>query len=64
MRTFFDIVVKANLTVNLANIDFCHATIQYLGHKAVQGCITISMAKVETIPMFPISAIKKESMPF
>jgi hypothetical protein len=33
MRKFFNTLTKANLTVNLAKSDFCHATVEYLGHK-------------------------------
>jgi hypothetical protein len=61
MRKFFDTLAKANLTVNLAKSDFCHAT---LGHKVGQGYVTPIMAKVEAIAKFPIPTNKKELMRF
>ncbi|KAK3100143.1 hypothetical protein FSP39_015288 [Pinctada imbricata] len=64
MRTFFDILAKANLTVNLAKSEFCHATVEYLGHKVGQGFVTPIMAKVEAISKFPIPTNKKEVMRF
>ncbi|KAK3097762.1 hypothetical protein FSP39_012961 [Pinctada imbricata] len=64
MRTFFDILAKANLTVNLAKSEFCHATVEYLGHKVGQGFVTPIMAKVEAISKFPIPTNKKEIMRF
>ena len=34
---FFDQLSKAKLTVNLAKIAFCHATVTFLGHLVGQG---------------------------
>ena len=59
MRKFFNILAKANLTVNLAKSDFCHATVEYLGHKVGQGFVTPITAKVEAISQFPIPTNKK-----
>ena len=64
MRKFFDTLAKANLTVNLAKSDFCHATVEYLGHKVGQGYVTPIMAKVEAIAKFPIPTNKKGLMRF
>ena len=64
MRKFFNILAKANLTVNLAKSDFCHATVEYLGHKVGQGFVTPITAKVEAISQFPIPTNKKELMRF
>ena len=64
MRKFFNILAKANLTVNLAKSDFCHATVEYLGHKVGQGFVTSITAKVEAISQFPIPTNKKELMRF
>jgi hypothetical protein len=64
MRKFFDTPAKANLTVNLAKSDFCHATVEYLGHKVGQGYVTPIIAKVEAIAKFPIPTNKKELMRF
>ena len=64
MRKFFNILAKANLTVNLAKSDFCHATVKYLGHKVGQGFLTPITAKVEAISRFPIPTHKKELMRF
>jgi hypothetical protein len=49
MCKFFDTLAKANLTVNLAKIYICHATVKYLSHKVGQGYATPIMAKVEAI---------------
>lgn len=40
MREFFDILAKANFTVNLQNSEFYHANEDYLGHKVGQGYVT------------------------
>ena len=64
MRALFDILAKANLTVNLEKSEFCHAYVEYLGHKVGQGYVTPIMAKVEAIAKFPIPTNKKELMRF
>ena len=61
MRKFFNILAKANLTVNLAKSDFYHATVEYLGHKVGQGFVTPITAKVEAISQFPIPTNKNFS---
>ena len=64
MHKFFNILAKANHTVNLAKSDFCHTTVEYLGHKVGQGFVTPITAKVEAISQFPIPTNKKELMRF
>ena len=64
MRKFFNILAKANLTVNLAKSDFCHGTVEYLGHKAGQGFVTPITGKVEAMSQFPIPSNKKELLRF
>lgn len=64
MCVLFDILAKANLTVNFVKSDFCHAYVEYLGHKVGQGHVTPIMAKVEAIAKFPITTNKKEVMRF
>lgn len=35
MYAFIDIqLAKANILANFVNSDFCHTTVEYLGHKA------------------------------
>ena len=50
--------------MNLAKSDFCHATVECLGHKVGQGFVTPITAKVEAISQFPIPTNKKELMRF
>ena len=37
IRTFFDRLSDAKLTVNLAKSEFCHANLTFLGHIVGQG---------------------------
>lgn len=64
MCILFDILAKANLAVNLVKSDFCHAYVEYLGHKVGQGHVTPIIAKVEAIAKFPIPTNKKELVRF
>lgn len=64
MCVLFDILARANLTMNLVKSDFCHAYAKYLGHKVGQGHVIPFIAKVETIAKFPIPINKKELMRF
>lgn len=64
MCLLFDILARANLTVNLVKRDFCHAYVEYLEHKVGQGHVTQIMAKVEAYAKFPIPTNKKELMRF
>lgn len=64
MCVLYDILAKANLTVNLVKRDFCHAYVEYLSHKVGQGHVTPIMSKVEAIAKFPIPTNKKELMRF
>jgi hypothetical protein len=60
MHKFFNTPAKSNL----AKSDFCHATVEYLGHKVGQGYVTPFRAEVEAIAKFPIPTNKKELMRF
>ena len=47
MRKLFERLSKEVLTVNLAKSEFCHATVEYLGHVVGQGQVKPIMAKVD-----------------
>jgi hypothetical protein len=64
MHKFLYTLVKAKLTVNLGKSYFCHATVEYLGHKVPQDYIAPIMAKVEAIAKFPIPTNKKVMITF
>ena len=59
IRTFFDRLSEAKLTVNLAKIEFCHANLTFLGHIVGQGQVKPVKAKVEAISDFPVPTGKK-----
>ena len=54
----------ANLSVNLVKGEFCHGTVEYMGHIVGQGQIKPLKAKVEAIISFPVPKDKKELMRF
>ncbi|XP_050402703.2 retrovirus-related Pol polyprotein from transposon 297 isoform X1 [Patella vulgata] len=54
----------ATLTVNLMKSEFCHATVEYLGHIVGQGQVKPIKAKVEAIVNFTQPNNKKEMMRF
>ena len=64
LEKLFQKLSKAQLTVNLMKSDFCHATVQYLGHVVGQGQTKPVMAKVEAIVEFPAPTNKRELMRF
>ena len=53
IRTFFDRLSEAKLTVNLAKSEFCHANLTFLGH-----------VKPEAISDFPVPTGKRQLMRF
>ena len=62
LRTFFDKLKEAKLTVNLAKSEFGCAQVSYLGHIVGQGEVKPIDAKVKAISQFPIPRNKKELM--
>ena len=64
IRTFFDRLSEAKLTVNLAKSEFCHANLTFLGHIVGQGQVKPVEAKVEAISDFPVSTGKSQLMRF
>ena len=62
LRTFFDKLKEAKLTVNLAKSEFDCAQVSYLGHIVGQGEVKPIDAKVKAISQFPIPRNKKELM--
>ena len=64
IRTFFDRLSDAKLTVNLAKSEFCHANLTFLGHIVGQGQVKPVEAKVEAISDFPVPTGKRQLMRF
>ena len=64
IQALFERLAEAILTVNLAKSEFCHATVEYLGHKVGQGFVRPISAKVESINNLPSPSNKKELMRF
>ena len=62
IRELFICLAKANLTVNLAKSQFCHATVHYLGYTVGQGQVKPIQAKVDCILNFPRPKNRKELM--
>ena len=58
IRKFFDRLSKANLTVNLAKTEFCHATVTFQGHLVGQGQVKPLEAKVNATCEFPVPKCK------
>ena len=53
IKVFFDKLSEANLTINLAKSEFCHATLTFLGHVVGHGQVKPLEANVEAISNFP-----------
>ena len=64
IRTFFDRLSEAKLTVNLAKSEFCHAYFTFLGHIVGQGQVNPVEAKVEAISDFSVPTGKRQLMRF
>ena len=64
LRAFFERLVDARLTINLAKSEFGKATVQYLGYVVGQGHVKPVEAKVEAISKFPAPTSKKGIMRF
>ncbi|KAL0153990.1 hypothetical protein M9458_050705, partial [Cirrhinus mrigala] len=50
----------ANLTLNLAKCEFCHATVTYLGKEVGHGTVRPLEAKVQAIVEFPVPKSKRD----
>ena len=64
IRSFFNRLSEAKLTINLEKSEFCHATLTFLGHVVGQGHVKPIDAKVLAISEFPIPTCKKQLMRF
>ena len=64
IREFFDRLTSAQLTINLAKSEFCHATLTFLGHVVGQGQVKPIDAKVKAIFEFPLPTCKRQLMRF
>ena len=64
IRTFFDRLSGAKLTVNLAKSEFCHANLTFLGHIVGQGQVKPVKAKVEANSDFPVPTGKRQLICF
>ncbi|XDV32819.1 hypothetical protein PO909_003528 [Leuciscus waleckii] len=60
LRTVFEHLEKASLTLNLAKCEFGQATITYLGKEVGQGQVRPLEAKVTAITEFPAPTIQRE----
>ena len=64
IRSLFDRLSDANLTINLSKSAFCHAVVTFLGHEVGRGKVMPIEAKVKAISEFPIPDGKKQLMRF
>lgn len=60
LRTVFERLFKANLTLNLAKCEFGKATVTYLGKEVGQGQVRPVEAKVTAITEFPVPTTRRE----
>ncbi|XP_036419554.1 uncharacterized protein LOC118803140 isoform X1 [Colossoma macropomum] len=60
LRTIFQRLDAASLTLNLAKCEFGKATVVYLGKEVGQGKVRPVNAKVATIQEFPVPSTKRE----
>ena len=64
IKAFFDKLTEANMTINLAKSEFCHAALTFLGHVVGYGQVKPLDAKVEAISNFPVPTCKRQLMRF
>uniref|UniRef100_A0A3B3R2R2 Gypsy retrotransposon integrase-like protein 1 n=1 Tax=Paramormyrops kingsleyae TaxID=1676925 RepID=A0A3B3R2R2_9TELE len=64
VRGFFERLLAANLTVNLAKCEFAKATVTYLGKIVGQGKVRPLQAKVLAVQQYPPPSTKRELMRF
>ena len=55
IREFFERLGEAKLTIDLAKIEFCHASLTFVG----QGLVKLIEAKVKAISDFPVPTCKR-----
>ena len=60
IKSFFQIMREAKLTINLMKSEFGKATVKYLGHIVGQGQVRPLDAKIQTIVKYPIPTSRKE----
>lgn len=60
LRTVFERLADASLTINLAKCEFGKATITYLGKEVGQGQVRPVSAKISAIADFPIPTTRRE----
>ena len=60
IKSFFQIMQEAKLTINLMKSEFGKATVKYLGHIVGQGQVRPLDAKIQTIVKYPIPTSRKE----
>lgn len=60
LRTVFERLADASLTINLAKCEFDKATIAYLGKEVGQGQVRPVAAKVSAIADFPVPTTRRE----
>ncbi|PIK55799.1 hypothetical protein BSL78_07287 [Apostichopus japonicus] len=58
IRSLFEKLTEANLTVNLVKSEIAHANVIFLGHVVGQGEVKPVKAKVEAIDKYPVPATK------
>lgn len=64
LHLLFTKLTHANLTINLTKSQFCHATIEYLGHIVGNGLVKPLNAKVKAIREFPVPETCKQLRSF
>ena len=64
IKALFRKLAQAGLTVNLNKSEFCHATVEYLGHVVGQGQVKPIAAKVEAIQVISPPNDRKQLMRF
>lgn len=60
LRTVFEKLASASLTLNLAKCEFGQATVTYLGKEVGQGQVRPIQAKVEAVANFPVPETRRE----
>ena len=64
LRSFFECVSQAQLTINLLKSEFVKATVVFLGHVVGQGKVCPVEAKVQAILVYPIPQNRRQLLRF
>ena len=64
LKNILDKLSETKLTISLAKIKFCHATLTFLGHVVGHGQVKLIEAKVEAFSDFPVLTCKRQLMRF